>query len=112
MKTIKDFSDVQAKKAAGRYWAKRDQFIWANVRVKYCQDEAAWIVYGYFRLREDKKPEILASQRLKKDAIAEAQLYAFDTSAGPQRSEHVYTYNKRGELMDAFYIDNRGRLSK
>ena len=112
MKTIKDFSDVQAKKAAGRYWAKRDQFVWASVRVKYCHDQAAWIVYGHFLLRDEKKPEVLASERLKKDAIAVAQLYAFDTSAGPQRSEHVYTYNKRGVLMDAFFIDNRGRIKK
>lgn len=112
MKTIKEFSDVQAKKASSHYWAQKDQFIWASVRVSYCHDQAEWIVRGHFPPRDEKKPEILASERLKKDAIAEAHLYAFDTSAGPQRAEHVYTYNKRGELVDAFYVDNRGRIKK
>ena len=94
------------------YETKRSKYVWASVRVKYCHDQGEWIVYGHFPKDQDKRPEVLVTARLKSDAIGDAQLLAFSKDAGPQRAEHVYTYSKRGQLLDAFYVDNNGSMRK
>ena len=110
--TIKEICDAQAMRERERYEAEQAQYVWSAVCVKYCIDQCEWIVYGEFPKDQDKRPEVIATARLKADAIADAQLYAFDTSAGPQRAERVYTYGKRGQLLDSYRLDNRGRVIK
>ena len=110
--TIKDFCDAQAQRLRERYEAEQAQYVWQSVRVEYCHDQGEWIVSGHFPREQDKRPEIITTARLKADAIADAQLYAFDTSAGPQRAPCVYTYGKRGQVLDSYRLDNRGRVVK
>ena len=110
--SIKEMCDAQAQRLRERHEAEQAQFVWSSVRVKYCHEQGEWIVSGHFRKDQDKRPEVISAARLKADAIAEAQLYAFDTSCGPQRAERVFTYGKRGQLLDAYSLDNRGRVVK
>lgn len=110
--TIKEFCVAQAQRAREQYEAEQAQYVWASVRVKYDHDQGEWIVYGYFPKDQDKRPEVIVTERLKADAIAEAQLYAFDTSAGPQRAPCVYTYGKRGQVLGSYRLNNHGRVIK
>ena len=109
---IKEMCDAQALREKERYEAEQAQYVWSSVRVQYCHDQREWIVYGYFYTDLCKRPEVISTARLKDDAIADAQLYAFDTSAGPQRAPCVYTYGKRGQLLDSYRLDNHGRVVK
>lgn len=109
MRAMRAMIEAQAQQAREQYEAEQAQYVWSAVSVKYCIDQGEWIVYGHAR---DKRPEVITTARLKAEAISEAQLYAFDTSAGPQRAERVYTYGKRGQLLDCYRLDNRGRVIK
>ena len=109
---IKEMCDAQALREKERYEAEQAQYVWSSVRVQYCHDQREWIVSGHFPREQDKRPEVITTARLKADAIADAQLYAFDTSAGPQRSQHVYTYGKRGQVLDSYRLNNHGRIVK
>jgi len=111
MITIKQFCDAQAQRERERYESEQAKFVWQSVRVEYCHDQGEWIVYGHFPRDQEKRPEVISTARLKADAIVDAQLYAFDTSAGPQRAPVVYTYGKRGQVLDSFTM-NRGRVVK
>lgn len=110
--TIKEFLDAQAQRLRERHEAEQAQYVWSSVRVEYCHDQGEWIVSGHFPRERDKRPEVISTARLKADAIAEAQLYAFDTSCGPQRAPYVYTYGKRGQVLDSYRLDNHGRVVK
>lgn len=112
MSTIKEMCGAQALRARERYEAEQAQYVWAAVCVKYCIDQGEWIVYGHFPKDQDKRPEVITTARLKADAVADAKLYAFDTSAGPQRAERVCTYGKRGQLLNLYRLDNNGGVIK
>jgi hypothetical protein len=106
--TIKDMCAVQAERERERYEAKMAGYVWSSVKVQYCADQKEWIVYGVLNKRNpindgESRREILASSRLRAFAIADAKLYAFDTSCGPMRAPWIDLYRKDGVWIDAIH---------
>jgi hypothetical protein len=65
------------------------------------------VVTGIENTDDDPKREVLATERLKADAIEEAKLYAFDTSCGSPRAPMVSLYTKSGKLFDSLFRAKR-----
>ena len=66
--------------------------VWKTVSVGWNDQEKEWQVYGL--CWDSLKGELLFSDHLKKDAIEEAMIYAFDTSCGPARSKMLNIFSK------------------
>ena len=112
--TIKEMLDKQAAQILERERERQAQYVWKVVTVTYCHDEKAWVVTGIENTGDDPKREVLATERLKADAIEEAKLHAFDTSCGSPRAPMIILYTKNGTFFDSlnvlnFAIQSKGR---
>jgi hypothetical protein len=106
--TIKEMLDRQAAQIMERERERQAQYVWKTVNVTYCHDEKAWVVTGIHNTEGNNDPEnwdgeVLATARLKADAIEDAKLYAFDTSCGSPRAPMVSLYTKSGKLFDSLH---------
>tara|TARA_B100001059_G_scaffold199353_1_gene205664 strand:- start:58 stop:390 length:333 start_codon:yes stop_codon:yes gene_type:complete len=101
--TIKEMVEKSAQKARDYDEAKMAQYVWSSIRVKYCHDEGSWFVEGKTNTKDDPRKEVLATTRLKSEAIDEAKLYAFDTSSGPMRAPVIWVNTKAGQPAGSIY---------
>lgn len=95
MATVKGMCEIAAEKAAG-YVA---DYVWSHVLVRYEHDYRGWAVFGV----NGNDREVLSTRRLKSEAIAEAKLYAFDTSCGPMRAPVIWVETKSGQPEKSVY---------
>ena len=105
--TIKGMVDKQAAQIRERERKRQAQYVWKCVTVTYCHDEKSWVVTGIENTDDDPKKEVLATARLKADAIEDAKLYAFETSCGSPRAPMVSLYTKNGKPFDYLYRAKR-----
>ena len=105
--SIKEVCDAQSREARQRYDAEMASYAWSSIKVKYCADQREWIVWGHCNPKhpafDGREREVISTERLRADAIAEAKLYAFDTSCGPMRAPHVDIYRKDGVWLDSIF---------
>ena len=105
--TLREMCDAQARKARERYDAEMARYAWSSIKVKYCADQREWVVWGHCNPKhhsyDGREREVISTERLRKDAIEEAKLYAFDTSCGPMRAERVDIYRKDGVWLDSIH---------
>ena len=99
MATIKQMSEIASKKARSIDDAKMAKYVWSYVLVGYKSDYRGWVVFGV----SGNHREVLASRRLKSEAIDEARLYAFDTSCGPMRAPVIWVETKAGQPQKSIY---------
>ena len=105
--TLKEMLDRQAAQIRESEREREAQYVWKSVTVTYCHDEKSWVVTGIENTDDDPRHEVLATERLKADAIEEAKLYAFDTSCGSPRAPMVSLYTKSGKLFDSLFRAKR-----
>lgn len=110
IRTIKDMCEAQSRKARDAYQAEMASYPWSRLTVKYCADQKEWVVWGHnnpdhpaFESRRER--EVISTERLRKDAIAEAMLYAFSTDqeGAPARAPVVDIYRKDGVWIDSIH---------
>ena len=74
-----------------------EEQVWDHVEVTWHITNKYWLVYGV-KIKSGEW-ELLSDSDLKKHAVEDAMIYAFDTAAGPARSKVVKIYSKTGKLL-------------
>ena len=76
-------------------------YVWSYVLVRHESDYKGWVVFGV----NGSEREVLATARLKSDAIDEANIYAFDTSCGPMRAPVIWVETKSGQPQNSIFAN-------
>ena len=74
-----------------------EEQVWSDIEVTWNSQWKYWEIYG--DNIESGEYEWLGHSDLKKYAVDDAMIYAFDTAAGPARSKLVKIYSKTGKLL-------------
>ena len=76
---------------------EQQEYVWKTISVGWNNQEKEWEVYGLGWVSLNH--EFLGGYSLKKHAIEEAMIYAFETSCGPARSKRVNIFSKSGKHL-------------
>ena len=107
--SIKDFCDAQARKARERYEAEMASYPWEKITVHYNDFFRRWVVTGINNPKhaafDGTRREGLGDFKYKRDAVADAQLYAFSTDqeGAPARAPFIDIYRKDGQWLDSIH---------
>ena len=107
--SIRDFCDAQARRERARYEEEMASYPWERITVHYNDFFRRWVVTGINNPKhhsfDGTRREGLGDFKYKREAMEEAQLYAFSTDqeGAPARAPVVDIFRKDGVWIDSIH---------